>query len=105
MKENVKREPTDMEENESNIKNQSGLGIIEPGLIAGHAVAADEFDHSVGSGGVQAVVIRHYLLTFCVGEHLVSAQSMAVGYSYILSSFTSHCIQTRLRLRISNLNR
>ena len=79
------------------------LRIIKPGLIASHAVTADEFDQSIGSGGVQAVVIRHDLLPFCVGKHLVSAQSMTVRYPHILSSFTTHCIQARLRLRISHL--
>ncbi len=41
-----------------------------PGLISTHSVASDEFDRALGTGGVEAVVVGHHLLTLCVRKDL-----------------------------------
>ena len=52
--------------------------VVHPGLIASHSVTADQLDDTVSSCGIQAIVVRHNLLTFSVGEDLIAAQTMTV---------------------------
>ena len=46
-------------------------------LVAAHAVAADHLDRAVSGGGVQAVVVGHYLAALRVGKHLADGRAEA----------------------------
>ena len=35
--------------------------IVDPGLVAPHAMATNQLDRTVGSSSIQTIVIRHYL--------------------------------------------
>ena len=84
-------------------KKNAYLRVVSPGLVAGHAVAADELDGAVAAGGVQTVVVRHDLLAFRVRKHLVAAETVAVRNAQTLAALAAHRVQTRLRLRVANL--
>jgi len=47
--------------------------VEDPGLVPSHPVTPHQLDRGVGTGHVQAVVVRHDLLPLGVGEHLVAA--------------------------------
>ena len=83
--------------------------IVDPGLVAPHPMATNQLDRTVGSSGIQTIVIRHYLrqhkswsssnaktfwnslngnvylLPFGVGKHLISTQTVAIAHSHLWS--------------------
>lgn len=42
-------------------------------------------------------------MPFCVREHLITAQSMAIAAADFLISFSTHCVETILGLNVLNL--
>lgn len=67
--------------------------IIIPSLVATHAVASDQLNWSIGTGRVQAVVVRHDLLSLGVGKDLVASQAMAIGQTQILATLSAHGVE------------
>lgn len=78
--------------------------IVYPRLIATHSVAPHQFHWSHFVTRVQAVVIGHDLLAFCVGEYLVAPEIVAVSHSQVFTRFSSHRVQTTVCLNISYLS-
>jgi len=66
-------------------------------------VASHHVDGSIGAGCVQAQIVGHDLLSLGVGEHLVSAQSMAIAYAHLLVVLPAHRVQAGFRFRIADL--
>lgn len=52
---------------------------------------------------IQAIVIGHDLMSFCVRKHLVAAQTMAIAAADFLVRLSAHCVQAILRFNILNL--
>lgn len=65
--------------------------VVHPGLVAAHAVAADQLHRPVRRSRVQAVVVRHDLLPLGVGEHLVTPEPVAVTHADLQQSKVLQC--------------
>lgn len=46
------------------------LWIILPSLVAAHSMTSYQINRTSRIGNIKAVVIRHYLIPLCIGEHL-----------------------------------
>ena len=52
------------------MSNSFVLIVVDPGLVAAHAVTSHKFDRPVWASCIQTVVVWHDLLSFGVGENL-----------------------------------
>lgn len=79
------------------------LRVVQPLLVALHAMAPHQIDWATGGRRVQTVVVRHDLVALRVGEHLIAAEAVAVAAAHLLIGLAAHCVQAVLRLDVLDL--
>src|SRR5699024_557982 len=78
------------------VLNLLGFFVVQPCLIAAHAMAAHQLDWRTGTRGVHAVVVGHYLLSFRVRKHLVAAKAVAARHGNVLATLATKGVQAVL---------
>ena len=73
--------------NSQTIETVDYLRVVNPRLIPTHTVATNQLDDPVVARRVQAVVIRHELVTLGERKHLISSKAVAIGHSDVFSTF------------------